>query len=88
MDFIQFLKLNVVFQAQAKELLNFYKAQYENVVDCPEVVEYLELKNRCGNIVCDLSCFDYVLDELIRQGEVSEQITESGERILKFKVRT
>lgn len=58
------------------------------MVDCPEVVEYNELKTRCGNTVCDPSCFDYVLDELMRQGEVAETIAETGEKLLKFKDQT
>ncbi|KAI6184030.1 hypothetical protein M3Y97_00552400 [Aphelenchoides bicaudatus] len=71
-------------KAQAKELLNFYKIQYENV-DCPEVVEYNELKARCVNTICESRCFDYVIDELMRQGECNEFTTETGERLLKFK---
>lgn len=55
------------------------------MVDCPEVVEYSEFKNRCA-AVCDSISFDYVLDELIRQGEVSECTLDTGDRILKFKV--
>jgi hypothetical protein len=65
--------------------LNFYKVQYENV-DCPEVVEYNELKTKCAGKICNPSCFDYVIDELMRQGEVSEWTAETGERLLKFKV--
>jgi hypothetical protein len=56
------------------------------MVDCPEVVEYSDFKKRCGSSVCDPAVFDYILDELIRQGEVSEGTSENGERILKFKV--
>lgn len=56
------------------------------MVDCSEVVEYSDFKKKCGNSVCDPTVFDCVLDELIRQGEVSEGTSENGERILKFKV--
>ncbi|KAI6196953.1 hypothetical protein M3Y94_01168300 [Aphelenchoides besseyi] len=73
-------------KAQAKELLEFYKSEYE-MVDCSDVVGYDEFKTRCRDI-CNSNTFDLVLDELMRQGEVSVGTSENGERILKFKDQT
>ncbi|KAI6188331.1 hypothetical protein M3Y98_00343300 [Aphelenchoides besseyi] len=73
-------------KAQAKELLEFYKSEYETV-DCSDVVGYDEFKTRCRDI-CNANTFDLVLDELMRQGEVSVGTSENGERILKFKDQT
>ncbi|CAD5212357.1 unnamed protein product [Bursaphelenchus okinawaensis] len=70
-------------KALAKKMLGYYKEQYE-MVDCAEVVGYEEFKARCENIV-DGESFDLVLDELMRQGEVSEGRSQDGDRILKFK---
>ncbi|CAD5216586.1 unnamed protein product [Bursaphelenchus xylophilus] len=70
-------------KALAREMLEYYKVQYE-MVDCPEVVAYDEFKARCAGIV-DKNSFDLVLDELMRQGEVTEGQSQDGERILKFK---
>lgn len=55
-------------------------------MDCPEVVEFNELKAQCNNKICDSTSFEYIIDELQRQGEVSEWTAETGERLLKFKV--
>lgn len=74
-----------LFQALAKEVLGFYKVEYE-MVDCAEVVSYSEFQGQCKNI-CNPQCFDLVLEELMRQGEVSEGQSSGGERILKFRVR-
>lgn len=71
---------------QAKELLSFYKVEYE-MVDCAEVVDYYDFKLRSKKI-CSSECFDLVLDELMRQGEVTEGQSTNGERILKFKDQT
>ncbi|KAI6242730.1 hypothetical protein M3Y99_00179300 [Aphelenchoides fujianensis] len=82
---VQFVHVPTL-KAQAKELLEFYKVEYE-MVDCPEVVGYDEFKQRCRNI-CKADTFDLVLDELMRQGEVSIGTSEIGERLLKFKDQT
>lgn len=55
------------------------------LVDCPEVVDYKEFKRNAQHIV-DPRCFDLVIDELVRRGEVSVGKTKKGDKILKFKV--
>jgi len=74
-------------KAQAKQLLEFYN-EIQSYVDYAEIISYDELKHRCGKEICDLNCFDYIISELIRQGEVSEGTSSNGERILKFKDQT
>ncbi|KAI1729652.1 snf7 domain-containing protein [Ditylenchus destructor] len=70
-------------KTQAKELLLFYRDEYENV-DCPEVVDYAELKQGSKNIIASES-FEFVIDELVKQGEVSVGRSKDGDKVLKFK---
>ncbi|KAI1729648.1 charged multivesicular body protein 7 [Ditylenchus destructor] len=70
-------------KTQAKELLLFYRDEYENV-DCPEVVDYAELKQGSKNIMASES-FEFVIDELVKQGEVSVGRSKDGDKVLKFK---
>ena len=56
------------------------------MVDCSDVLAYDEFKSRCVRI-CNSETFDFVIDELMRQGEVSLGTLANGERILKFKAR-
>lgn len=55
------------------------------LIDCPEVVDFKELKHNAQYIV-DPQSFDFVIDELTRRGEVSIGYTKKGDKILKFKV--
>ncbi|KAH7717176.1 Protein T24B8.2 [Aphelenchoides avenae] len=70
-------------KALADELLDFYRRHYE-LADCPEVVDYEELRERSSHIVSPES-FDLVVDELVYRGEASVGSTKNGEKVLKFK---
>lgn len=68
----------------ANDLLRFYKNEYESI-DCPEVVDYKELRHHAMQIIRP-ECFDLVITELNEMGEVSVGKSKSGDKVLKFKV--
>jgi hypothetical protein len=55
------------------------------LIDCPEVMDYNELREQVSHIVEEES-FDLVISELYRQGEVSIGRSRDGDKVLKFKV--
>ncbi|TKR60839.1 hypothetical protein L596_028026 [Steinernema carpocapsae] len=69
---------------QAKKVLQLYKVEYE-MVDCPEVVEYDDLKERALAICSTPQDFELVILELERQGELTIGSSNNGEKILKFR---
>lgn len=68
------------------DLLRFYHDEYQ-MVDCPEVVEFSELKSSVIHIVRP-ECFDSVISELVSRGEVSVGKSRFGDKVLKFKDRS
>ncbi|KAL3090028.1 hypothetical protein niasHS_006480 [Heterodera schachtii] len=69
---------------QAKELLRFYRNHFEMFADCSDVVDYNDLREQTAHLM-DERCFDLVINELARMGEVSMGSSKSGDRVLKFK---
>ncbi|KAI3421059.1 hypothetical protein GPALN_014685 [Globodera pallida] len=72
---------------QATDLLRFYRNHYELFADCSDVVDYNELREQTMHLI-DQQCFDLVINELARMGEVSVGSSKSGDRVLKFKDQT
>lgn len=70
----------------AEDLLKFYHDEYQ-MVDCPEVVEFSELKSNVSHIIRP-ECFDLVINELVLKGEVSVGKSRFGDKVLKFKDRS
>lgn len=73
-----------VLKEQARELLLFYRNNYEMLIDCPDVVDYNELRDQAAHIV-DTDSFSLVISELVRMGEVSVGHSKDGDKVLKFK---
>ncbi|KAK0410537.1 hypothetical protein QR680_005183 [Steinernema hermaphroditum] len=69
---------------QARSVLELYKTEYE-MVDCPEVVEYEDLKERSAEICPTKDNYELVVLELERQGELTIGCSSKGEKILKFR---
>jgi len=83
---IRFIKkLKKYFKELAKELLRYYRNNYE-MVDCPDIVGYNELQENASHII-DRDCFELVIIELVNMGEVSVGSSKDGDKVLKFKVR-
>lgn len=70
----------------AEDLLIFYHEEYQ-MIDCPEVIEYSELKSNVSHIIRP-ECFDLVISELVSKGEVSVGKSRFGDKVLKFKDRS
>jgi hypothetical protein len=77
--------MSILIQEQARELLLFYRNNYEMLIDCPDVVDYNELRDQAAHIV-DTDSFSLVISELVRMGEVSVGHSKDGDKVLKFKV--
>ena len=56
------------------------------LIDCPDVVDFNELRDQVGHII-DEDSFELAIGELARQGEVSVGQSKDGEKVLKFKVK-
>lgn len=73
-------------RAQARQVLDFYQTGYAPEDDMSlEIVELNEFKFACRHVVSNDSSFQLVLDELVRQGEVTIGTSKTGEQILKFR---
>ena len=70
---------------QAKELLRYYRNNYEMLADCTDIVGYNELQENASHII-DRDCFELVIIELVSMGEVSVGRSKDGDKVLKFKV--
>lgn len=68
----------------AKELLRFYRNNYEMLADCSDIVGYNELQENASHII-DRDCFELVIIELVNMGEVSVGSSKDGDKVLKFK---
>jgi len=72
-------------RALATKLLKFYRDDFE-MVDAPDIVEYEELRTRAtSESIIHPECFDLVINELVRLGEVSIGNPSGVEKVLKFK---
>lgn len=55
------------------------------MIDCPDVVDYNELRSQVSHIV-DEESYEIVISQLARMGEISIGYSKDGEKVLKFKV--
>ena len=78
--------LKKIFQELAKKLLIFYRNNYGMMIDCPEVVDFNELRSQVSHIV-DEESYELVISQLARMGEISIGHSKDGEKVLKFKVQ-
>ncbi|VDM38913.1 unnamed protein product [Toxocara canis] len=71
---------------QAQRVLDHYRSSYAQEDDMsPEIVPLDDFRDECRHLVANGRAFQFILSELVHQGELTIGMSKRGEQVLKFR---